>query len=65
MNFTEYKFLSRGWRIHIFSFILGWYELNRRKETYECRYNENKGYVIFSAMGMKENYGIWIIQMCE
>ena len=34
--------------------ILGWYEQERRGhiEKYkECRYNENKGYVVFSAMG--------------
>jgi len=30
--------------------ILGWYEPGRR-EMLECRYNENKGYVVFSAMG--------------
>ncbi|XP_055377489.1 uncharacterized protein LOC129609541 [Condylostylus longicornis] len=30
--------------------ILGWYEQGRRDLTY-CRYNQNEGYVIFSAMG--------------
>ncbi|CRL06314.1 CLUMA_CG018991, isoform A, partial [Clunio marinus] len=30
--------------------ILGWYEPGRR-DLLECRYNENKGYVVFSAMG--------------
>jgi hypothetical protein len=37
--------------------ILGWYEPDRRREIVEdkeCRYNENKGYVVFSAMGMFE-----------
>lgn len=27
------------------------YEPGRRERDYECRYNENKGYVVFSAMG--------------
>lgn len=31
--------------------LLGWYEPGRR-DLRECRYNENKGYVVFSAMGM-------------
>lgn len=33
--------------------ILGWgYEQGRREVTQiECRYNQNKGYVVFSAMG--------------
>lgn len=32
--------------------ILGWYEPGRRgRGLKECRYNENKGYVVFSAMG--------------
>lgn len=34
--------------------ILGWYEPKRREkiiEEKECGYNENKGYVVFSAMG--------------
>ncbi|KAG5673601.1 hypothetical protein PVAND_003633 [Polypedilum vanderplanki] len=31
--------------------ILGWYEPGRREEEHHCRYNENKGYVVFSAMG--------------
>ncbi|XP_041675440.1 D(2) dopamine receptor [Drosophila eugracilis] len=30
--------------------ILGWYEPGRR-DLRECRYNQNEGYVIFSAMG--------------
>lgn len=30
--------------------MLGWYEQGRR-ELDECRYNQNKGYVVFSAMG--------------
>ncbi|XP_058979344.1 octopamine receptor beta-2R [Musca domestica] len=30
--------------------ILGWYEPGRR-DLSECRYNQNEGYVIFSAMG--------------
>ncbi|KAJ6640058.1 Octopamine receptor [Pseudolycoriella hygida] len=30
--------------------ILGWYEPGRR-DLEECRYNQNEGYVIFSAMG--------------
>ncbi|TMW46740.1 hypothetical protein DOY81_008180 [Sarcophaga bullata] len=30
--------------------ILGWYEPGRR-DLNECRYNQNEGYVIFSAMG--------------
>ncbi|KNC22330.1 hypothetical protein FF38_04497 [Lucilia cuprina] len=31
---------------------LGWYEPGRRDEGYTvCRYNQNKGYVVFSAMG--------------
>lgn len=39
-----------------FMLILGWYEPGRR-DLLECRYNENKGYVVFSAMGMKQ----WIM----
>ncbi|XP_063706203.1 probable G-protein coupled receptor No18 [Culicoides brevitarsis] len=31
--------------------LIGWYEPGRRERDYECRYNENKGYVVFSAMG--------------
>lgn len=30
--------------------ILGWYEPGRRELT-QCRYNQNEGYVVFSAMG--------------
>lgn len=30
--------------------ILGWYEPGRRA-LLECRYNQNEGYVVFSAMG--------------
>ncbi|XP_054725806.1 tyramine receptor 1 [Anastrepha obliqua] len=31
---------------------LGWYEQGRRREgNVDCRYNQNKGYVVFSAMG--------------
>uniref|UniRef100_A0A182NG30 G-protein coupled receptors family 1 profile domain-containing protein n=1 Tax=Anopheles dirus TaxID=7168 RepID=A0A182NG30_9DIPT len=30
--------------------ILGWYEPGRR-ELNQCRYNQNEGYVVFSAMG--------------
>ncbi|XP_022216101.1 tyramine/octopamine receptor isoform X2 [Drosophila obscura] len=31
---------------------LGWYEAGRHQEDYvDCRYNQNKGYVVFSAMG--------------
>ncbi|BFF89040.1 octopamine receptor [Drosophila madeirensis] len=31
---------------------LGWYEAGRHQEQYvDCRYNQNKGYVVFSAMG--------------
>uniref|UniRef100_A0A1B0D833 G-protein coupled receptors family 1 profile domain-containing protein n=1 Tax=Phlebotomus papatasi TaxID=29031 RepID=A0A1B0D833_PHLPP len=30
--------------------ILGWYEPGRR-DLVECRYNQNEGYVVFSAMG--------------
>ncbi|XP_017144659.1 5-hydroxytryptamine receptor 1A [Drosophila miranda] len=31
---------------------LGWYEAGRHQEEYvDCRYNQNKGYVVFSAMG--------------
>jgi hypothetical protein len=33
--------------------LLGWYEPGRR-DLFECRYNENKGYVVFSAMGMQK-----------
>ncbi|XP_062564685.1 probable G-protein coupled receptor No18 [Armigeres subalbatus] len=29
--------------------ILGWYDQDR--ERHECQYNQNKGYVVFSAMG--------------
>ena len=35
-----------------FELLLGWYEPGRR-DLFECRYNENKGYVVFSAMGMQ------------
>ncbi|CAD7093729.1 unnamed protein product [Hermetia illucens] len=32
--------------------FLGWYEPGRRNgEFVDCRYNQNKGYVVFSAMG--------------
>ncbi|KFB41295.1 AGAP004034-PA-like protein [Anopheles sinensis] len=32
--------------------ILGWYDQDRRTlQSYECHYNQNKGYVVFSAMG--------------
>uniref|UniRef100_A0AAG5CQW5 G-protein coupled receptors family 1 profile domain-containing protein n=1 Tax=Anopheles atroparvus TaxID=41427 RepID=A0AAG5CQW5_ANOAO len=32
--------------------ILGWYDQDRRtQQSYECHYNQNKGYVVFSAMG--------------
>ncbi|XP_046865378.1 dopamine receptor 2 [Drosophila willistoni] len=31
---------------------LGWYEPGRHQQDYvDCRYNQNKGYVVFSAMG--------------
>ncbi|XP_030376296.1 octopamine receptor [Scaptodrosophila lebanonensis] len=31
---------------------LGWYEQGRRQQdSVDCRYNQNKGYVVFSAMG--------------
>ncbi|XP_017076557.2 LOW QUALITY PROTEIN: octopamine receptor [Drosophila eugracilis] len=31
---------------------LGWYEAGRHQEEFvDCRYNQNKGYVVFSAMG--------------
>ncbi|EDS29900.1 conserved hypothetical protein [Culex quinquefasciatus] len=29
--------------------ILGWYDQDRSRN--ECQYNQNKGYVVFSAMG--------------
>uniref|UniRef100_A0A182MLQ1 G-protein coupled receptors family 1 profile domain-containing protein n=1 Tax=Anopheles culicifacies TaxID=139723 RepID=A0A182MLQ1_9DIPT len=32
--------------------ILGWYDQDRKTlQSYECHYNQNKGYVVFSAMG--------------
>lgn len=34
---------------HIFYYFR--YEPGRRKPGFECRYNQNKGYVVFSAMG--------------
>ena len=44
------------------SLLLGWYEPGRR-DSVECRYNENKGYVVFSAMGENMNnmiYSVWL-----
>lgn len=34
-----------------FIFFTFRYEPGRRDQDNECRYNENKGYVVFSAMG--------------
>uniref|UniRef100_A0A182QMA3 G-protein coupled receptors family 1 profile domain-containing protein n=1 Tax=Anopheles farauti TaxID=69004 RepID=A0A182QMA3_9DIPT len=32
--------------------FLGWYDQDRKTlQSYECHYNQNKGYVVFSAMG--------------
>lgn len=43
---------------------LGWYEPDKRDDL-DCRYNENKGYVVFSAMGMQMNHDTRIIQKNE
>ncbi|XP_055904517.1 probable G-protein coupled receptor No18 isoform X2 [Eupeodes corollae] len=31
--------------------LFGWYKLDSTKSDFECRYNQNKGYVVFSAIG--------------
>lgn len=41
--------------------ILGWYEQGRREEVTNCRYNQNPGYVVFSAMG--KLFSIFLIEI--
>lgn len=36
-----------------------------KRDDLDCRYNENKGYVVFSAMGMQMNHDTRIIQKNE